>query len=59
MVLCLFLWGKCFPLDHLQKMPGSVGAVAASKKKKKSGIGNLEKAFEKADISSDGKVSVL
>ena len=40
-------------------MPGSVGAVAAAKKKKKSGTENLEKAFEKADISSDGKVSLL
>ena len=39
-------------------MPGSVGAVAAAKKKKKSGAENLEKAFEKADISSDGKVSL-
>ena len=43
----------------MQKMPGSVGAVAAAKKKKKSGAENLEKAFEKADISSDGKVSLL
>ena len=43
----------------LQNMPGSVGAVAAAKKKKKSGTENLEKAFEKADISSDGKVSLL
>ena len=40
-------------------MPGSVGAFAAAKKKKKPGAENLEKAFEKADISSDGKVSFL
>ena len=38
-------------------MPGSVGAVAAAKNKKKSGTEHLEKAFEKADISQDGKVS--
>ena len=48
-----------FQKTPLQKMPGSVGAVAAAKKKKKSGAENLEKAFEKADISSDGKVSFL
>ena len=50
-------WGCVFL--SLQKMPGSVGAVAAAKKKKKSGTEHLEKAFEKADISSDGKVSLL
>ena len=38
-------------------MPGSVGAVAAAKNKKRSGTEHLEKAFEKADISQDGKVS--
>ena len=38
-------------------MPGSVGAVAAAKNKKRSGSDHLEKAFEKADISQDGKVS--
>ena len=39
-------------------MPGSVGAVAAAKKKKKSQTDHLEKAFEKADISSDGMVKM-
>ena len=56
--VCLFFCRKCVFLS-LQKMPGSVGAVAAAKKKKKSGTEHLEKAFEKADISSDGKVSFL
>ena len=51
-----FFLSSFFPL---QKMPGSVGAVAAAKKKKKSGSEHLEKAFEKADLSSDGKVSFL
>jgi len=39
-------------------MPGSVGAVAAAKNKKRSGTEHLEKAFEKADISQDGKINL-
>ena len=59
--VCLVVCGlfDCsFLATALQKMPGSVGTVAAAKKKKKSGTEPLEKAFEKADISSDGKVSL-